>query len=1003
MKKNILLISIFSLIISHSYAAVSFNLNTSTALGFTDSTHAIVIRGSLNGWAGNDWALTNVGGDYWTYTSDTLSDGTYEYKYVMINDTGDNWESTNNRALTVSGTTDLPQDYWESDTTPPYTETDTVDVWFRVSTAGIADYAGATMYIAGNMNGWSGVALAPEGDSTFWSGQYSFASTTSLEYKFQHGEGGWEGVGNRTATVSSDTTLAFVYFNNTPPTDVDPVNVTFNLNTSTAPGFTDSTNTLVIRGSMNGWAGYDWELTNVGGDYWSYTTTSPMAMGNYEYKFVMVDELGNDNWESTDNRILSLANATTDVSIWLDYWENGQTPPYTPTDNTDVWFRVSTAGIVAYDGETMHIAGTMNGWGAEPLTQEGDSEFWSGQYSFAAGTAIEYKFLVDSDGWESIDNRTATVTSDTTLAFAYWNNSPPSDVQPVTKTVIFSVDMSEWLDEEGATGMPIFSVARGDTMQLRGGFNGWNCDDPADCILSRTPGTNIFSLALTLTDLPDHDNEYKFYMQHSAESIAQFVAEYGDMYGDMGWEDSPQYGGANRIFHIGEDDGTGLLELPLAGYYDLPAGAVIPAGQEVSVTFSVDMTGASADGFDAAEDTVYLFLKDKWLNYLQGFGDNSSYQATPNGDGTYSVTVDFMGPIPWHMIYTWGFSDVSEMVNLEEGGGFGFGRFRARYQHANADDDCAWGDYTFPGDIWQLDPPLPLENYDPESVCSPLYGGWLSNGGFEDGIAGWYPYPDDNGSYAIEETGNNIYNSSDIFEAYEGSHSLKMWGQYSGSENYGSFGQWFEVGADELEVGSTVELNGMLMSHADDWIGQGWNSAYLIFYFYESDYTMIGWEMSSLIDSYSSSSEWIPLSVTATVPENTFQVWAGVEYYQASNDDHGSVYVDSVTMNVETLSTGDENNLPKQFILHDNYPNPFNPTTNIAFSIPEASDVKIYIYNILGQTVAVIDKGHLNAGNYDIRWSGMDQLGKTLSSGIYFYEMQAGDQFKQIKKMTLVK
>ena len=540
-------------------------------------------------------------------------------------------------------------------------------------------------------------------------------------------------------------------------------------------------------------------------------------------------------------------------------------------------------------------------------------------------------------------------------------------------------------------------------MQLRGGFNGWNCDDPADCILSRTPGTNIFSLALTLTDLPDHDNEYKFYMQHSAESIAQFVAEYGDMYGDMGWEDSPQYGGANRIFHIGEDDGTGLLELPLAGYYDLPAGAVIPAGQEVSVTFSVDMTGASADGFDAAEDTVYLFLKDKWLNYLQGFGDNSSYQATPNGDGTYSVTVDFMGPIPWHMIYTWGFSDVSEMVNLEEGGGFGFGRFRARYQHANADDDCAWGDYTFPGDIWQLDPPLPLENYDPESVCSPLYGGWLSNGGFEDGIAGWYPYPDDNGSYAIEETGNNIYNSSDIFEAYEGSHSLKMWGQYSGSENYGSFGQWFEVGADELEVGSTVELNGMLMSHADDWIGQGWNSAYLIFYFYESDYTMIGWEMSSLIDSYSSSSEWIPLSVTATVPENTFQVWAGVEYYQASNDDHGSVYVDSVTMNVETLSTGDENNLPKQFILHDNYPNPFNPTTNIAFSIPEASDVKIYIYNILGQTVAVIDKGHLNAGNYDIRWSGMDQLGKTLSSGIYFYEMQAGDQFKQIKKMTLVK
>ena len=44
--------------------------------------------------------------------------------------------------------------------------------------------------------------------------------------------------------------------------------VTFNLNTSTGPGFTDTTSTLVIRGSMNGWAGNDWEMSNLGGDYW---------------------------------------------------------------------------------------------------------------------------------------------------------------------------------------------------------------------------------------------------------------------------------------------------------------------------------------------------------------------------------------------------------------------------------------------------------------------------------------------------------------------------------------------------------------------------------------------------------------------------------------------------------------------------------------------------------------------------------------------------------------
>ena len=114
--------------------------------------------------------------------------------------------------------------------------------------------------------------------------------------------------------------------------------VTFKLNTSTAPGFTDSSHTLVIRGSMNGWAGNDWAMTNVGGDYWAYTTTTAMAMGNYEYKYVMLDVLENVNWESTDNRALTLAGATAYVILDQDYWESGTTPPYTPTDSVDVWF-----------------------------------------------------------------------------------------------------------------------------------------------------------------------------------------------------------------------------------------------------------------------------------------------------------------------------------------------------------------------------------------------------------------------------------------------------------------------------------------------------------------------------------------------------------------------------------------------------------------------------------------------------------------------------------------
>ena len=175
MRKFVIFSSIVVFAITTASASVTFNLNTSTAPGFTDTTSTLVIRGSMNGWSGNDWEMSNIEGDYWAFTSDTLSDGNYEYKYVVIDNMGtESWESTNDRTLSVSGDMDLPQDYWESGTIPPYTETDSIDVWFRVSTAGILGYAGDTMYIAGNMNSWTGEPLTQEGNSEFWSRHYTF-------------------------------------------------------------------------------------------------------------------------------------------------------------------------------------------------------------------------------------------------------------------------------------------------------------------------------------------------------------------------------------------------------------------------------------------------------------------------------------------------------------------------------------------------------------------------------------------------------------------------------------------------------------------------------------------------------------------------------------------------------------------------------------------------------------------------------------------------------------
>jgi len=328
-----------------------------------------------------------------------------------------------------------------------------------------------------------------------------------------------------------------------------------------------------------------------------------------------------------------------------------------------------------------------------------------------------------SDGWGTwlldiigLSNRAFTVQDDGTIT-GTTSIIIPYQGGEITKTVLFTVDMTEWLDEEGASGMKVFSVSNGDQMQVRGAFNGWNCDDPSNCRMIRTPGTNLFSLAANITGFPDTDIEYKYYMELSDASVQELESEYGTIFDGIGWEDSPQYGGGNRVFVLGSDDGTNVLELDLAGYYDLPAGGVIPTGQTVSVTFNVDMVNAEANGFNPQEDSVYISIQDRWLTYLQILGDGYNVTALENFNGTYSVTHAFTGPFPWHMIYTWGFYDVSLGSQMQEGGGFGFGRSRARYQHANSNSGCSWGDYSFPIDTWQLEPPLPVEQYAPENIC----------------------------------------------------------------------------------------------------------------------------------------------------------------------------------------------------------------------------------------------------------------------------------------------
>ncbi|KAA0247936.1 MAG: T9SS type A sorting domain-containing protein [Ignavibacteriota bacterium] len=115
----------------------------------------------------------------------------------------------------------------------------------------------------------------------------------------------------------------------------------------------------------------------------------------------------------------------------------------------------------------------------------------------------------------------------------------------------------------------------------------------------------------------------------------------------------------------------------------------------------------------------------------------------------------------------------------------------------------------------------------------------------------------------------------------------------------------------------------------------------------------------------------------------------------------------------DPVSVHDENKLPASFELYQNYPNPFNPSTKIRFSIPsvtlsevEGSLVTLKIYDVLGNLVATLVNENKPAGKYEFEFNSNSHSGlsgiRELSSGIYFYRLQAGS-FVETKKMILIR
>ncbi|MCH7681656.1 T9SS type A sorting domain-containing protein [candidate division KSB1 bacterium] len=99
---------------------------------------------------------------------------------------------------------------------------------------------------------------------------------------------------------------------------------------------------------------------------------------------------------------------------------------------------------------------------------------------------------------------------------------------------------------------------------------------------------------------------------------------------------------------------------------------------------------------------------------------------------------------------------------------------------------------------------------------------------------------------------------------------------------------------------------------------------------------------------------------------------------------------------------GTQNLVPEKFVLEQNYPNPFNPATTISYRLPIAENVSLMIYDLAGRQVRELVNENKEAGSYTVQWDGRNQTGQTVATGLYIYQIRAG-QFNQNRKMLFMK
>ncbi len=135
------------------------------------------------------------------------------------------------------------------------------------------------------------------------------------------------------------------------------------------------------------------------------------------------------------------------------------------------------------------------------------------------------------------------------------------------------------------------------------------------------------------------------------------------------------------------------------------------------------------------------------------------------------------------------------------------------------------------------------------------------------------------------------------------------------------------------------------------------------------------------------------------VPTGTYKAYVLVASYDAATV---RIPMELKVLQVVEVETQDAAPIPERFVLHPCVPNPFNPSTTVRYQLAQSGEVRLAIYDVLGQKVRALVSGIQPAGHYSVRWDGRNEAGRPVSSGVYLFKLEAG-AFSEARKALLLR